>query len=197
MKPEFSIKIEGDLQNGLLSTAHTISRLIQAEEHMVNIPPIVVHSYMNHGLAAWLSDGGVTIGGFIKAIPWHPNLAQVEGGLDAMEEVAIDNIDKNIPPTGFEVGSLLIPPEFRNQRHATVLVQTLAAQIRSQYSHLPVFAVVDLKNAPSNRLFDKLGWVVLNGVQQTLFHDKLGVDVLQGWEANILLHPGCLDLLQL
>ncbi|MFH0773150.1 MAG: hypothetical protein V1922_02470, partial [bacterium] len=111
------------------NTAQTISALINSADHMVKITPPVVLEYMKHGLSTWLCDSNGAIGGFIKAVPWHPCLAQVEGGLEKMEEVAIANMDHGVKPTGFESGSLFIPQEYRKHGLGSKLKEELAQQI--------------------------------------------------------------------
>lgn len=196
MHPELSFQNTVIGKNNIYKNAKTVSTLIGAEKNMVNISPKGVLDYMKHGLATWLEDSQGNVGGFIKAVPWHPNLAQVSGDLVEMEKVAIQNMENGVPPTGFESGSLLIPKEFRHEGLGTQLKDELAKQILKQYPGIPLFSVVAKDNVFSIELNKKLGWVSLNESQVNPFNELLGIDVLQGWDAHIFLHPECMQLLQ-
>jgi hypothetical protein len=195
MHPEFSVQTSISGKNNIYKNAHIISNLICAEDNMVNISPKGVLDYMKHGLATWLEDKAGNVGGFIKAVPWHPNLTQVAGDLAEMEKVAIQNMEQGIIPTGFESGSLLIPEEFRHEGLGSQLKNELAVQIIENYPDIPLFSVVAKENLKSIGLNQKLGWIALNENQIKTFTELLGIDVLQGWDAHIFLHPNCMKLL--
>ncbi|MFH0773836.1 MAG: GNAT family N-acetyltransferase, partial [bacterium] len=111
-------------------------------------------------------------------------------------EVAIANMDHGVKPTGFESGSLFIPQEYRKHGLGSKLKEELAQQILNNYPGIPIFSVVDKINEASVHLNNKLGWISLDSKQIALFTQKLGIDVLQGWDAYIFLHPECLGLIQ-
>ncbi len=192
---EFLSKTGTDVQAGLYKTAQTIGSLIASEEHMVHMKPTCVLGYMKHGLATWLEDAGGKVGGFVKVMPWHPNLAQVEGGLEKMEERAIENMDNDNSPTGFELGSLYIHPEERRQHHGGNLISELTQQVHKKHPGKMIFSVVDKENGPSTNLFIKQGWIMLGEDQLPRFHEKMGIDVLQGWEAYVFLDPESLAVI--
>lgn len=196
MHPELSIQTTISGKNNIYKNAKTISEYINMEPNMVKISPKGIHDYMKHGLATWLEDKNGTVGGFIKAVPWHPNLAMVGGDLEQMEQVAIQNMEKGIPPKGFESGSLLIPKEYRHEGLGSQLKNELAKQILKKYPGVPLFSVVAKDNTNSIGLNQKLGWIPLSEKQVESFTELLEIDVLQGWNAYVFLHPECIKLVQ-
>lgn len=196
MHAEFQAKTKLNGHEGKYLAAKTISGLINAEQHMVHIEPKTIYTYMKHGLATWLVDDGGNVGGFIKAMPWNPNLTQIEGGMEKIEAAAIQNIDKDILPTGIESGSLLVPPQFRKHGYGTLLKDQLAKQILAKYPGIPLFSVVDKENSTSIHLNQKMGWIQLDSPQLDALMNIVGMDILQGWDAHIFLHPDCLTIIQ-
>lgn len=196
MIPEFQTKTHLNGFEGKYAIAQTVSKLIAAENNMVPVAPATVFTYMKHGLAAWLTNEAGDIGGFIKSMPWHPNLALVQGGLEEMETVALQNMDKGIMPTGIESGSLIVPPEYRGKKLGPHLKEFLATENSKKYPNVPIFSVVGVENANSIHLNEKMGWICLNPSQRNALMNVVGMDILQGWDAHIFLHPASLPIIQ-
>jgi len=197
MSPEFKSYTGTDGLTGIYRTAQILSKHICAEPLMANISPKGIFGYMKHNLATWLVDDKGAISGVVKVLPWHPNLANVGGGLEKMEEMAIENMDKGNSPSGFELGSLLIPiNEYRKHHLATNLVEVITNQVHKMHPNKMIFSVVDKTNIASNNLFElHQKWTKLDNDLVKLFLGKMSIDILQGWDANIYLDPESMKIL--
>lgn len=180
---------------GIDAFAPTISSLIGSNEHMVHIKPETISAYGKHNLAVWATIPGTDeFCGFVKALPWHPNLTNVQGGMEMIEEAAIKNVQNGFAPTGIESGSLIVPDHLHGKYIGYQLKEALALHALAFFPGVPLFSVVDITNEESVGLNKKQGWKqLIQGVDteqiQTLL-DKVGVDIIQGWDkACIFLHP--------
>lgn len=172
-----------------------ISSLINSKEHMVHIKPETISAYGKKNLAVWATlPGSNEFCGFVKALPWHPSLTNVQGGMEAIEEAAIQNVENGLKPTGIESGSLIVPDNLHGLHIGYQLKEALALHALAFFPGVPLFSVVDITNEESVGLNKKQGWKqLIQGVDteqiQTLL-DKVGVDIIQGWDkACIFLHP--------
>lgn len=119
---------------GISMHAETISSIINGKEHMVKIKPHTVESYIGNNLAVWATDPATdNVCGFIKALPWHPNLVDVHGGMEEIEEVAIKNVMQGMAPTGIESGSLIVPDAYQGKGIGYEMKQTLADHIIANF----------------------------------------------------------------
>lgn len=119
---------------GISTHAEAISGLINSKDHMVKIKPKTVESYINKNLAVWATDPQTNqFCGFIKALPWHPNLAHVQGGMEEIEEVAIQNVILGMSPTAIESGSLIVPDAYQGKGIGYEMKQTLADHIITHF----------------------------------------------------------------
>lgn len=119
---------------GITGHAETISALINSKDHMVKIKPKTIESYIDKNLAVWATDPQTSqFCGFIKALPWHPNLMHVNGGMEEIEEVAIQNVIQGISPTGIESGSLIVPDVYQGKGIGFEMKQTLADHVLSNF----------------------------------------------------------------
>jgi len=119
---------------GITGHAETISALINSKDHMVKIKPKTIESYIDKNLAVWATDPQTSkLCGFIKALPWHPNLMHVKGGMEEIEEVAIQNVIQGLSPTGIESGSLIVPNVYQGKGIGFEMKQTLADHVLSNF----------------------------------------------------------------
>lgn len=175
--------------------APTISSLINSSDHMVHIKPETVAAYGKHNLAVWATlPGSEEFCGFVKALPWHPNLTGVQGGMEMIEEAAIQNVQNGFTPTGIESGSLIVPDHLHGKYIGYQLKEALALHAFAFFPGVPLFSVVDITNKESVGLNKKQGWKqLIQGVdveQIDALMEKVGVDIIQGWDkACIFLHP--------
>lgn len=119
---------------GLSAYAEAISGLIKSKDHMVKIKPKTVESYINTNLAVWATDPQTNqFCGFVKALPWHPSLVQAQGGMEEIEEVAIQNVIQGMNPTGIESGSLIVPDAYQGKGIGYEMKQTLADHVVAHF----------------------------------------------------------------
>ncbi len=119
---------------GISIHAETISNIINGKDHMVKIKPKTVESYIDKNLAVWATDPQTgQFCGFIKALPWHPNLMHIKGGMEEIEEVAIKNVIQGMSPTGIESGSLIVPDVYQGKGIGYEMKQTLADHVITNF----------------------------------------------------------------
>jgi len=141
--------------------AGQVSPLLQTlgGEHMFHPSPEEIQEFMKKGQTVLMADSTTeNLVGFAKTDIWT---------------------NASSDPVGYEVGSLIVVPQFQNKGIGKFLVTEMAKTTFEMACGLPVFSVVTNDNASSLALYRHLRWQEISYLQS--LNILKGVDILDGW----------------